>query len=70
MTLPNFINFEPFNALRRKMHAERLGRFGDPLPPEASELGLAEVADAQQAAIAAPKAPAKKKSGPRKKAKK
>ncbi len=27
MNLPNFINFEPFNALRRQMHTERVGHF-------------------------------------------
>lgn len=27
MNLPNFINFEPFNRLRSKMHAHALGHF-------------------------------------------
>ena len=32
MSLPNFVNFEPFNVLRRKMRAENLGRFEFDLP--------------------------------------
>lgn len=27
MSLPNFVNFEPFNILRRKMRAEHMGSF-------------------------------------------
>lgn len=31
MPLPNFINFEPFNNLRRRMHVEGLGKFSEKL---------------------------------------
>lgn len=27
MNLPNYINFDPFNKLRRQMHAQSLGKF-------------------------------------------
>lgn len=27
MSLPNFVNFQPFNNLRRKMHRSQLGQF-------------------------------------------
>lgn len=32
MSLPNFVNFEPFNILRRKMRAEHMGHFEFDMP--------------------------------------
>ncbi len=43
MPLPNFINFEPFNQLRRKMHTERMGNFHfEPeFPEDLRQIGVA-----------------------------
>ncbi len=50
MNLPNFINFEPFNKLRRQMRVSNLGRFSihgsdapDAAPPEVKEAVSLEV---------------------------
>lgn len=37
MSLPNFVNFEPFNILRRKMRAEGMGHFDFQMPERAAE---------------------------------
>ncbi len=43
MSLPNFVNFEPFNQLRRKMHAEHLGRFGRVWKPDVQAVEMPEM---------------------------
>lgn len=62
MNLPNFINFEPFNRLRKKMHTDHLGRFSidrDAPPPPALPAALVTKPEAK------PKAAAKTKAKPK-----
>ncbi len=58
MSLPNFVNFEPFNVLRRKMRAENLGAFEFDMPERHT----------QGEAAVAPKPAAKSAARPRKRA--
>lgn len=54
MNLPNFVNFEPFNKLRRDMRASKLGRF---------ELPASTTPDSQVGAQAKAKPKPKPKPG-------
>lgn len=59
MSLPNFVNFEPFNVLRRKMRAENLGQFEFDLPKRDAKAGPKVRAKAKAASKSAAKSAAK-----------
>ena len=76
MNLPNFVNFDQFNALRARMGTSRLGRFGKPSAEELAANAEAMVGDtvtpastSDNAAPAPAKPPRKAAKRPRAKAK-